>query len=80
MNRRIRDVSVAAFVVGGIGLAVFAYVWFSGRVSSRARRTYTITFRGAKAGQATFEASLQSDCLGEKPLKAEKAVTVTSGK
>ena len=42
--------------------------------------TYTITFRGATPGQATFEASLQSDCLGEKPLRAEKAVTVTSGR
>ncbi|HEY2783373.1 MAG TPA: hypothetical protein VGJ05_00220 [Fimbriiglobus sp.] len=42
--------------------------------------TYTITFRGSKAGQATFEASLSSDALGEKPLKAEKAVTITSGR
>lgn len=42
--------------------------------------TYTITFRGAKAGQATFEASLASDALGEKPLRAEKAVTITSGR
>jgi uncharacterized repeat protein (TIGR01451 family) len=42
--------------------------------------TYTITFRAAAAGQATFEASLQSDCLGDKPLKAEKSVTVASGR
>ncbi|MBN2464807.1 MCE family protein [candidate division WOR-3 bacterium] len=53
MNRRIRDVIVAAFVLGGIGLAIFAYGWFSGRVSGRGRHTYTVTFRdvaGLKVG------------------------------
>jgi phospholipid/cholesterol/gamma-HCH transport system substrate-binding protein len=53
MNRRIRDVVVAVFVLGGIGLAVFAYFWFSGRVTSRNRRVYTVTFRdvaGLKTG------------------------------
>lgn len=53
MNRRIRDAVVAAFILGGIGLAVFAYFWFSGRVTARNRRVYTITFRdvaGLKVG------------------------------
>jgi phospholipid/cholesterol/gamma-HCH transport system substrate-binding protein len=53
MNRRIRDVIVAAFVLGGIGLAIFAYVWFSGRMTGRNRHIYTITFRdvaGLKVG------------------------------
>ena len=53
MNRRIRDVVVAAFVLGGIGLAIFAYVWFSGRMTGRNRRVYTVTFRdvaGLKVG------------------------------
>jgi phospholipid/cholesterol/gamma-HCH transport system substrate-binding protein len=53
MSRRIRDVFVAVFVVGGIGLAVFAYFWFSGRVSGHNRRTYNVTFRdvaGLKVG------------------------------
>jgi ABC-type transporter Mla subunit MlaD len=53
MNRRIRDVVVAAFVLGGIGLAIFAYIWFSGRMTGRHRRAYTIVFRdvaGLKVG------------------------------
>jgi ABC-type transporter Mla subunit MlaD len=53
MNRRIRDVLVAVFVLGGIGLAIFAYVWFSGRASGRHRQVYTIVFRdvaGLKVG------------------------------
>jgi phospholipid/cholesterol/gamma-HCH transport system substrate-binding protein len=53
MSRRIRDVIVAAFVLGGIGLAIFAYVWFSGRMTGRNRHVYTVTFRdvaGLKTG------------------------------
>ena len=53
MNRRIRDVIVAAFVLGGIGLAIFAYVWFSGRMAHGSRRVYTVVFRdvaGLKVG------------------------------
>ncbi len=53
MNRRIRDIVVAVFVLGGIGLAIFAYVWFSGRMTSRNRRVYTVMFRdvaGLKVG------------------------------
>jgi len=53
MNRRIRDVIVAVFVLGGIGLAVFAFVWFSGRMSGGSRRAYTVVFRdvaGLKVG------------------------------
>jgi ABC-type transporter Mla subunit MlaD len=53
MNRRIRDVVVAAFVLGGIGLTIFAYVWFSGRMVSSRRRVYTVLFRdvaGLKVG------------------------------
>jgi len=48
-----REVVVAVFVLGGVGLGVFAYIWFSGRVSSRNRRTYTVSFRdvaGLKVG------------------------------
>ena len=44
MNRRIRDVIVAAFVLGGIGLAIFAYVWFSGSMTGRNRRVYSVRF------------------------------------
>jgi phospholipid/cholesterol/gamma-HCH transport system substrate-binding protein len=53
MNRRIRDVLVAGFVLGGIGLAIFAYVWFSGRLTGHNRRFYTVRFRdvaGLKVG------------------------------
>ena len=53
MNRRIRDVVVAVFVLGGIGLAIFAYVWFSGRMAHGNRRVYTVVFRdvaGLKVG------------------------------
>ena len=53
MNRRIRDAVVAVFVLGGIGLAIFAYFWFSGQVTVRSRRVYTVTFRdvaGLKVG------------------------------
>jgi ABC-type transporter Mla subunit MlaD len=53
MSRRIRDVIVAAFVLGGIGLAIFAYVWFSGRMTGRNRGVHTVTFRdvaGLKVG------------------------------
>jgi phospholipid/cholesterol/gamma-HCH transport system substrate-binding protein len=48
MNRRIRDLLVAVFVLGGIGLAVFAYFWFSGRIS-RSRR-YPVTVYFAQVG------------------------------
>ncbi len=53
MSRRMRDAVVAVFVLGGIGLAIFAYIWFSGRVSGHNRRTYTVVFRdvaGLKEG------------------------------
>jgi ABC-type transporter Mla subunit MlaD len=53
MSRRIRDVFVALFVLGGIGLAIFAYVWFSGRLSGHTRWSYTVEFRdvaGLKVG------------------------------
>lgn len=53
MSRRIRDIVVAAFVLGGIGLAIFAYIWFSGRVIGRNRWIYNVTFRdvaGLKVG------------------------------
>ena len=53
MNRRIRDAVVAVFVLGGIGLAIFAYAWFSGRIEHRQRTLYTVLFRdvaGLKVG------------------------------
>jgi ABC-type transporter Mla subunit MlaD len=53
MNRRIRDVVVVVFVLGGIGLAIFAYVWFSGRMANHHRHVYTVMFRdvaGLKVG------------------------------
>jgi ABC-type transporter Mla subunit MlaD len=53
MSRRIRDVVVTVFVLGGIGLAIFAYLWFSGRMATHYRRVYTVMFRdvaGLKVG------------------------------
>ncbi len=53
MSRRIRDVIVALFVLGGIGLAIFAYVWFSGSMTGRNRNAYMVAFRdvaGLKVG------------------------------
>jgi phospholipid/cholesterol/gamma-HCH transport system substrate-binding protein len=53
MNRRIRDAIVAVFVLGGIGLAIFAYAWFSGRIEHRSRAVYTVLFddvAGLKVG------------------------------
>jgi phospholipid/cholesterol/gamma-HCH transport system substrate-binding protein len=53
MSRRIRDIFVAVFILGGIGLAVFAYVWFSGRLTGHHRWVYTVRFRdvaGLKVG------------------------------
>ena len=53
MNRRIRDAIVAVFVLGGIGLAIFAYAWFSGRIENRRRSVYTVAFSdvaGLKVG------------------------------
>ena len=53
MSRRIRDVLVTGFVLGGVGLAIFAYVWFSGRLTGHNRRIYTVRFRdvaGLKVG------------------------------
>ena len=53
MNRRIRDIIVALFVLGGIGLGIFAYVWFSGRMSGHGRRVFKVEFRdvaGLKVG------------------------------
>jgi phospholipid/cholesterol/gamma-HCH transport system substrate-binding protein len=53
MNRRIRDAIVAVFVLGGIGLAIFAYAWFSGRINTRQRSVYTAVFSdvaGLKVG------------------------------
>jgi phospholipid/cholesterol/gamma-HCH transport system substrate-binding protein len=44
MNKRMRDAVVALFVLGGVVLAVFAYVWFSGRVTNRHRNIYTVLF------------------------------------
>jgi uncharacterized repeat protein (TIGR01451 family) len=64
-----------AFNQGGDEIAFQAVTIPAGK-----SETYTVTFRGAKVGQATFGASLQADCLGEKGLNAEKAVTITSGR
>ncbi len=53
MNRRIRDAIVAVFVLGGIGLAIFAYAWFSGRIEHRRRVLYRVVFSdvaGLKVG------------------------------
>jgi len=53
MNRRIRDAIVAVFVLGGIGLAIFSYAWFSGRIENRQRTAYTVVFSdvsGLKVG------------------------------
>ena len=47
MSRRMREVLVTLFVLGGIVLAVLAYVWFSGRMVQGQRRTWTVYFRDA---------------------------------
>ncbi len=47
MSRRIREVVVALFVLGGIALAVFAFVWFSGRMVQGHRRLVIVYFRDA---------------------------------
>jgi len=45
MNRRVRDAILASFVLGGVGLAIFAYLWFSGQTTVRRRNVYTVLFR-----------------------------------
>ncbi len=52
MSRRIREVLVALFVLGGIALAVFAFVWFSGRLVQAHRRLVTVYFRDASGLRA----------------------------
>ncbi len=47
MSRRIRELLVALFVLSGVGLAVFAFVWFSGRLVQSHRRLVTVYFRDA---------------------------------
>lgn len=47
MSRRMREVMVALFVLGGIALAVFAFFWFSGRLVGGHRRLVTVYFRDA---------------------------------
>ena len=48
-------------------------------VPAYGERTYTITFKGQKSGQAWFRATLHADSLGEQPLKTEKSVEITGG-
>lgn len=53
MNRRVRDFSVSIFVVFGIGLAIFGYFWFSGRLGATYKRQITVYFKeisGLKPG------------------------------
>jgi len=47
MSRRIREVLVGLFVLGGIALAVFAFAWFSGRLVQSHRRLVSVYFRDA---------------------------------
>jgi phospholipid/cholesterol/gamma-HCH transport system substrate-binding protein len=46
MRRRIREIIVAFFILGGIAAAVFGYFWFSGRVQNANRQTATVHFAG----------------------------------
>ncbi len=48
-------------------------------VPAHGERTYTITFKGQKSGQAWFTATMHADALGEEPLKTQKAVEITGG-
>jgi ABC-type transporter Mla subunit MlaD len=47
MSRRIREVLVSVFVLGGIAAAIFAWFWFSGRIERGHRQRITVTFHGA---------------------------------
>jgi len=44
MSRRIREVIVTLFILAGIGLAVFSYYWFSGRLSTGRRQIVRVYF------------------------------------
>ncbi len=44
MKRTAREALVVLFVLAGIGLAVFAYFWFSGRIEGSRRRVVTVMF------------------------------------
>ncbi len=44
MRRRIREFLVVVFVLLGIGLAVFAYFWFSGRLETGLRKSVAVVF------------------------------------
>jgi uncharacterized repeat protein (TIGR01451 family) len=48
-------------------------------VPAHGERTYTITFKGQKSGQAWFTATMHADALGEQPLTTQKAVEITGG-
>jgi uncharacterized repeat protein (TIGR01451 family) len=41
--------------------------------------TYTITFEGKKADQALFNVRMSADCLGDRPMEAQKSVNVIGG-
>ncbi len=46
MRRRIREIVVALFILGGLAAAVFGYFWFSGRIQNTNRQQVTVHFGG----------------------------------
>lgn len=45
MNRRVRDSLVGLLLLFGAGLAVWSYLWFSGRIERGHKRPITVLFR-----------------------------------
>lgn len=45
MKRSMRETLVVVFVLVGIGLAILAYFWFSGRIETGRRRNVTVYFQ-----------------------------------
>ena len=43
-------------------------------------KVYTLTYRADRAGEAAFRMRLRADALGDRPVEAEKSVTVTGGR
>ena len=41
---------------------------------------YTITFEARQSAQAWFKLQMAADCLGDRPIKTEKAVEITGGR
>ncbi len=49
-------------------------------ITGRGELTYTVTYKARQGGNARFQATLAADDLKDRPLTAEKVVTLTGGK